>query len=75
MISALEQEGFVTSLGRAEPDGDVRPDRELHRRRRVSGADHRLRRDHRGLPTITVEFKTFGVSLAFTPTIIDAQPS
>ena len=26
-----------------------------------------------GFPTITVEFKTFGVSLAFTPTIIDAN--
>jgi pilus assembly protein CpaC len=26
-----------------------------------------------GVPTITVEFKTFGVSLAFTPTIIDAN--
>jgi pilus assembly protein CpaC len=26
-----------------------------------------------GFPTITVEFKTFGVSLSFTPTIIDAH--
>src|SRR6202007_478702 len=26
-----------------------------------------------GFPTITVEFKSFGVSLAFTPTIIDAH--
>jgi pilus assembly protein CpaC len=26
-----------------------------------------------GVPTITVEFKSFGVSLAFTPTIIDAH--
>jgi pilus assembly protein CpaC len=26
-----------------------------------------------GVPTITVEFKAFGVSLAFTPTIIDAN--
>jgi pilus assembly protein CpaC len=26
-----------------------------------------------GVPTITVEFKAFGVSLAFTPTIIDAH--
>jgi len=26
-----------------------------------------------GFPTITVEFKSFGVSLAFTPTVIDAQ--
>jgi pilus assembly protein CpaC len=26
-----------------------------------------------GVPTITVEFKTFGVSLSFTPTIIDAN--
>ena len=25
-----------------------------------------------GVPTITVEFKSFGVSLAFTPTVIDA---
>src|SRR5207244_4658607 len=26
-----------------------------------------------GLPTITVEFKPFGVSLAFTPTVIDGD--
>jgi pilus assembly protein CpaC len=26
-----------------------------------------------GFPTITVEFKSFGVSLAFTPTVVDAQ--
>jgi pilus assembly protein CpaC len=26
-----------------------------------------------GFPTITVEFKSFGVSLAFTPTVIDAN--
>src|SRR6202040_3012277 len=26
-----------------------------------------------GVPTITVEFKSFGVSLAFTPTVIDAN--
>jgi pilus assembly protein CpaC len=26
-----------------------------------------------GFPTITVEFKSFGISLAFTPTVIDAQ--
>ena len=26
-----------------------------------------------GVPTVTVEFKPFGISLAFTPTVIDAQ--
>jgi pilus assembly protein CpaC len=72
-INALTQEGFITSL--AEPNltamsGQVAsftaggqfpvP---------VSGASASTG----GFPTISVEYKTFGVSLSFTPTIIDAH--
>jgi pilus assembly protein CpaC len=72
-LSALEQEGFVTSL--AEPNliamsgqtasflaGGEFPVP-------VSGASSATG----GFPTISVEFKSFGVSIAFTPTVIDAS--
>ena len=48
---------------RAEPDSDVRSNRQLSRGRRVPGAYLRLLRRHNGSPTITVEFKNFGVAL------------
>jgi pilus assembly protein CpaC len=73
VISALEQEGFITSL--AEPNlvamsgqtasflaGGEFPVP-------VSGASASTG----GFPTISVEFKDFGVSIAFTPTVIDAN--
>ena len=73
MIDALEQEGFVTSL--AEPNLTA-----------MSGQTASFTAGGQfpvpitgsaattgGVPTITVEFKSFGVSLAFTPTIIDAN--
>jgi len=72
-VDALAQEGLVTEL--AEPDlvalngqtasflaGGEFPVP-------ISGASASTN----GVPTITVEFKSFGVSLAFTPTIIDAH--
>jgi pilus assembly protein CpaC len=73
MLSALEEEGFITSL--AEPNlvamsgqtasflaGGEFPVP-------VSGSSASTG----GFPTITVEFKSFGVSIAFTPTVIDAN--
>jgi pilus assembly protein CpaC len=72
-VDALAQEGLVTDL--AEPDlvalngqtasflaGGEFPVP-------VAGSSSATN----GVPTITVEFKSFGVSLAFTPTIIDAH--
>jgi pilus assembly protein CpaC len=72
-IDALEQEGFVTSL--AEPNLTA-----------MSGQTASFTAGGQfpvpitgsaattgGVPTITVEYKTFGVSLSFTPTIIDAN--
>jgi pilus assembly protein CpaC len=72
-ISALEQEGFVTSL--AEPNlvamsgqtasflaGGEFPVP-------VSGASSSTG----GFPTISIEYKSFGVSIGFTPTVIDAN--
>jgi pilus assembly protein CpaC len=72
-VDALAQEGFVKDL--AEPDlvalngqtasflaGGEFPVP-------ISGSSSGTN----GFPTITVEFKSFGVSLAFTPTIIDAH--
>jgi pilus assembly protein CpaC len=72
-IDALSQEGLITSL--AEPNlvamsgqtasflaGGEFPVP-------VAGASSSTG----GVPTVTVEFKSFGVSLAFTPTVIDAS--
>src|SRR6516162_371352 len=72
-ITALTQEGFITSL--AEPNlvamsgqtasflvGGEFPVP-------VSGASSSTG----GFPTISIEFKSFGVSLAFTPTVIDSH--
>ncbi|MFL5267904.1 MAG: type II and III secretion system protein family protein [Stellaceae bacterium] len=72
-LDALAQEGLVTDL--AEPDlvamngqtasflaGGEFPVP-------IAGSSSATN----GVPTITVEFKSFGVSLAFTPTIIDAH--
>jgi len=73
LINALEQEGFITSL--AEPNlvamsgqtasflaGGEFPVP-------VSGASASTG----GFPTISIEYKAFGVSLAFTPTVIDSH--
>src|SRR6516165_1789229 len=72
-VDALAQEGLVTDL--AEPDlvalngqtasflaGGEFPVP-------IAGSSAATS----GVPTITVEFKSFGVSLAFTPTVIDAH--
>jgi pilus assembly protein CpaC len=72
-LDALAQEGFIKNL--AEPDlvalngqtasflaGGEFPVP-------IAGSSAATN----GVPTITVEFKSFGVSLAFTPTIIDAH--
>jgi pilus assembly protein CpaC len=72
-VDALAQEGLVTDL--AEPDlvamngqtasflaGGEFPVP-------IAGSSSATN----GVPTITVEFKSFGVSLAFTPTIIDSH--
>jgi pilus assembly protein CpaC len=73
MIDALEQEGFVTSL--AEPNLTAMSGQTASF---VAGGQFPVpitgsAASTGGVPTITVEFKTFGVSLAFTPTIIDAN--
>ncbi len=67
MISALEQEGFITSL--AEPNLTAMSGQTASFLAGgefpvpISGSSAATR----GFPTITVEFKSFGVSLAFTP--------
>jgi pilus assembly protein CpaC len=73
MLDALEQEGFVTSL--AEPNLTAMSGQTASF---VAGGQFPVpitgsAATTGGVPTITVEFKTFGVSLAFTPTIIDAN--
>src|SRR6266850_4208034 len=73
IIDALEQEGFVTSL--AEPNLTAMSGQTASF---VAGGQFPVpitgsAASTGGVPTITVEFKTFGVSLAFTPTIIDAN--
>jgi pilus assembly protein CpaC len=72
-IDALTQEGFITDL--AEPNLTAMSGQTASFLAGgefpvpVSGASASTG----GFPTISVEFKSFGVSLAFTPTVIDAQ--
>jgi pilus assembly protein CpaC len=73
MVSALEQEGFITSL--AEPNLTAMSGQTASFLAGgefpvpISGSSAATG----GFPTISVEFKSFGVSLAFTPTVIDAN--
>ena len=57
--------------GRAEPDRDLRRNRELPRRRRISdpGRLH-LRPDRRRNCQTQIQFKKFGVGLNFTPVVL-----
>ncbi len=72
VLSALEQEGFITLL--AEPNLTAMSGQTASFLAGgefpvpISGSSAATN----GFPTITVEFKSFGVSLAFTPTVIDA---
>jgi pilus assembly protein CpaC len=73
LVSALEQEGFITSL--AEPNLTAMSGQTASFLAGgefpvpISGSSAATG----GFPTISVEFKSFGVSLAFTPTVIDAN--
>jgi len=71
-ISALTQEGFITDL--AEPNLTAMSGQTASF---LAGGEFPVPISGTsvttgGFPTITVEFKSFGVSLAFTPTVIDA---
>lgn len=69
-LDALTQEGFITTL--AEPNLTAMNGQKASF---LAGGEFPVPiagSTSNGTPTITVEFKTFGVSLAFTPTIIDA---
>src|SRR6266851_8478427 len=72
-VDALAQEGLVTDL--AEPDLVALNGQTASF---LAGGEFPVpiactSAATNGVPTITVEFKSFGVSLAFTPTIIDAH--
>jgi pilus assembly protein CpaC len=72
-INALTQEGFITAL--AEPNLTAMSGQTASF---LAGGEFPVpitgaAASTGGVPTITVEFKSFGVSLAFTPTVIDAQ--
>jgi len=72
-IDALAQEGLITDL--AEPDLVALNGQTASF---LAGGEFPVpiagsSSSTNGVPTITVEFKSFGVSLAFTPTIIDAH--
>jgi pilus assembly protein CpaC len=72
-ITALTQEGFITSL--AEPNLVAMSGQTASF---LAGGEFPVpingaASSTGGVPTITVEFKAFGVSLAFTPTIIDGN--
>jgi pilus assembly protein CpaC len=71
LVDALEQKGVVKTL--AEPNliamsGDTA--------NFLAGGEFPIpvsQTTSSGVPTVTVEFKAFGVSLAFTPTVIDGD--
>jgi len=72
-ISALTQDGFITNL--AEPNLTAMSGQTASF---LAGGEFPVPINGSsaatgGFPTISVEFKSFGVSLAFTPTVIDAQ--
>jgi pilus assembly protein CpaC len=72
LIEALTQEGFITDL--AEPNLTAMSGQTASF---LAGGEFPVpitgsAATTGGVPTITVEFKSFGVSLAFTPTVIDA---
>jgi len=72
-IDALTQEGFITSL--AEPNLTAMSGQTASF---LAGGEFPVpitgsAATTGGVPTITVEYKAFGVSLAFTPTVIDAN--
>jgi pilus assembly protein CpaC len=72
-IDALAQEGLVTDL--AEPDLVALNGQTASF---LAGGEFPVpiagsSSSTNGVPTITVEFKSYGVSLAFTPTILDAH--
>lgn len=70
-ISALEQEGFITDL--AEPNLTAMSGQTASF---LAGGEFPVpipTTSGNGFPTFSVEFKSFGVSLAFTPTIVDSQ--
>jgi pilus assembly protein CpaC len=72
-IDALAQEGLVTDL--AEPDLVALNGQTASF---LAGGEFPVpvagsSTSTGGVPTVTVEFKSFGVSLAFTPTILDAH--
>ncbi|HJU16432.1 MAG TPA: type II and III secretion system protein family protein [Stellaceae bacterium] len=70
-LDALATEGFVTDL--AEPNLTAMSGQTASF---LAGGEFPVpvagTASTTGIPTITVEFKQFGVSLAFTPTVIDA---
>jgi pilus assembly protein CpaC len=70
-LDALAQEGFVTDL--AEPNLTAMSGQTASF---LAGGEFPVpiagTASTTGIPTITVQFKQFGVSLAFTPTVIDA---
>jgi pilus assembly protein CpaC len=73
ILAALTQEGFVTLL--AEPNLTAMSGQTASF---LAGGEFPVpisgtSATTGGFPTITVEFKSFGVSLAFTPTVVDAQ--
>jgi pilus assembly protein CpaC len=72
-LDALAQEGFVKDL--AEPDLVAMNGQTASF---LAGGEFPVpvagsSTSTGGVPTVTVEFKSFGVSLAFTPTILDAH--
>jgi len=73
IITALTQEGLITSL--AEPNLVAMSGQTASF---LAGGEFPVpingaASSTGGVPTITVEFKSFGVSLAFTPTVINAS--
>ncbi len=72
IIDALAKEGLVTTLAEPKSHGGLGRNRQLPCRRRSSRFQS-ASRPRPALPQVQIQFKQFGVSLAFTPTVLSAE--
>ncbi len=69
-LRAMERAGVIPYPGRTESDGDLRRIRELPGRRRIPDRGRRLLPGASIPARPPIEFKKFGISLAFNPVVL-----
>jgi pilus assembly protein CpaC len=73
--AGVRARGRVAGAGGADPHGDLRRIRQVHRRRRDPGSQERELHEDTGRCTIGVEYKPYGVTLGFTPVVLSETAS